>query len=83
MYKGRPCHSDDEVFRDGITNGAKWYSVSGGMQDWNYIHSNCFEITVEVACCKYPPAHELPKFWMENKKPLLSFMQQVYYLCGL
>lgn len=80
MFKGRPCHSDEEVFSDGITNGASWYSVSGGMQDWNYLHSNCFEITVEVACCKYPPAHELPQFWMENKNSLLSYMEQVWYV---
>ena len=42
---------------------------SGGMQDYNYVHSNCFEITLELGCVKYPQAVELPKFWDANKYP--------------
>jgi carboxypeptidase D len=68
-----------EHFRDGITNGAKWYSVTGGMQDYNYIRSNCFEITVEQGCRKFPPAADLPKYWLENKNPLLAFLDQVIH----
>jgi len=45
------------------------------MQDYNYVHSNCFEITFEVSCCKYPYENELPKFWKENKESLLRYVE--------
>ena len=49
----------------------------GGMQDYNYVHTNCFEITLELGCTKYPLAKELPKFWAANKYSLLVYMGQV------
>lgn len=42
--------------------------ILGGMQDYNYLWHGCMEITLEVSCCKYPPAHELPKYWQDNKQ---------------
>ena len=50
-------------------------SHTGGMQDFNYVHSNCFEVTFELTCCKFPWASELPKEWHLNKEPLLSFIE--------
>lgn len=51
--------------------------VVGGMQDWNYLHTNCFEVTIELGCVKYPKAEELPKYWAQNRRSLLQFMKQV------
>ena len=51
--------------------------ISGGMQDFNYLHSNCFEITVELTCCKYPQPKQLTEEWGNNRDALLSYMEQV------
>ncbi|CAB3980127.1 carboxypeptidase D-like [Paramuricea clavata] len=78
MHLGRACSGyPNEKFNLGITNGAHWYSVEGGMQDYNYFHSNCFEITLELSCCKFPYARELEKYWNDNKKALLAFIRKV------
>lgn len=67
----------EEHFIDGITNGASWSSLSGGMQDYNYVHSNCFEITLELGCDRFPKGTELEKYWHDNKKALVDLTQQV------
>ncbi|GBP39104.1 Carboxypeptidase D [Eumeta japonica] len=76
MKRGDTC--PPENFTNGITNGAFWYSVQGGMQDFNYIDSNCFEVTFELSCCKYPKAETLPDHWRLNKDPMLAFMEQTH-----
>jgi len=65
-------------FTNGITNGASWYNVAGGMQDYNYIHSDCMEITLELGCNKFPKKEELPRYWKENKQALVKFIEQAH-----
>ena len=77
--KSSKCEGDDDDFakQGGITNGAAWYSVAGGMQDFNYLGSNDFEITLELGCVKYPPAEKLNEEWENNRKALLEYMWHV------
>ena len=64
-------------FVNGVTNGANWYNVAGGMQDYNYVHSDCLEITLELGCNKFPKREDMPKYWEENKHALVKFIEQV------
>lgn len=80
MHHGKPsCPGLEarEEFTNGITNGAARRSYSGGMQDYSYDNTNCFEISVYVSCCKYPYARELEHLWKENKDALMQFAFQV------
>ncbi|KAK8552591.1 hypothetical protein V6N12_041176 [Hibiscus sabdariffa] len=45
-------------FERGITNGAAWYPIYDSMQDWNYIHGGCFELTLEISDNKWPNSKE-------------------------
>lgn len=64
-------------FAGGITNGARWYVLYGGMQDWNYLWLGDMELTIELSYEKWPEASELPHFWSSNKQSLLDYINLV------
>lgn len=76
MFLGEACPNDPKGFSNGTTNGAEWYVLEGGMQDYNYYWTGCMELTLELSCCKYPTRDRLPQFWKQNKKALLAFMSE-------
>ncbi|XP_041052647.1 carboxypeptidase M-like [Carcharodon carcharias] len=75
MFTGNHCGL---TFADGIVNGAEWYAVKGGMQDYNYVWGRCLDITLELTCCKYPQADQLPQLWNDNKAAMLEFMRLIH-----
>lgn len=66
-------------FIDGITNGAKWYVIYGGRQDYvnYYLHGR--EVTLELSMTKKLPSEYLDSYWNYNKWSLLNYMAQARY----
>ena len=70
------CHCD--TFSAGISNGAEWYLVDNGMQDFNYLFSNCLELTAELSCWKRPPTSNLQSEWENNLDSMLAVLESVH-----
>ena len=80
MHLGKSCSVGQHgfQFKDGIGNGAAWYPLTGSMNDFNYIFSNSFEVTVELTCCKKPDPSTLPLEWKKNKRSLVEYLKQAH-----
>lgn len=59
----------------GITNGAAWYAIDGGMQDWNYRYKGCNEVTIELSNTKQPSSAYIETYWNDNRQSMLSYIQ--------
>lgn len=66
---------------NGVTNGADWYKIGGGRQDYMNHYHQCRELTVECSTVKCPSASKLPLYWEYNYNSIFAFMNQV--LCGI
>jgi hypothetical protein len=64
-------------FVNGVVNGAAWYSVVGGMQDWNYRYDGCFDLTIELSHDFEPAAGQLPTLWSQNSESMLAYLEWV------
>lgn len=70
-------------FSHGITNGADWYIVNGGMQDWSYFWFNDLQITVELSHAKWPNYSDIPGFYRSNRNSLVAYMKKVHLGAGV
>ncbi len=59
----------------GRTNGADWYVVHGGMQDWNYHFEGCNEITIEMSNTKEPAPSTIPAYWSDNRLSMMHYIE--------
>ncbi|XP_015242875.1 PREDICTED: inactive carboxypeptidase-like protein X2 isoform X1 [Cyprinodon variegatus] len=62
----------------GLVNRAKWKPVTGSMNDFSYLHTNCFELSIFLSCDKFPHQSELAQEWEKNREAMLTFMEQVH-----
>ena len=66
-------------YNNGITNGAQWYMIGGGRQDYMNGYAQCREVTIECSNSKLPNPNQLPNFWTYNKESLFAYMTQCIY----
>jgi carboxypeptidase D len=62
-------------FYHGVTNGADWYMIWGGMQDWNYHFMGNTEVTLELSDVHNLPASQIPVFWDDNRQSMLAYIE--------
>eukprot|EP01105_Mastigella_eilhardi_P019675 TRINITY_DN4649_c0_g1_i3.p1 TRINITY_DN4649_c0_g1~~TRINITY_DN4649_c0_g1_i3.p1 ORF type:complete len:247 (-),score=56.74 TRINITY_DN4649_c0_g1_i3:56-796(-) len=74
-------HSSSE-FSNGITNGAAWYVLYGGIQDYSYLWHDDFLFTMEIGDDKWPSASALPSLWAQNR-PALAAFSKLALRCGI
>jgi len=72
-----PMYASRE-FNDGITNGAEWYCVYGGLQDWTIVYNHNFHVTIELSNVKNPAASELDGFWDDNQDAMMAYMNSAH-----
>ena len=66
-------------FPQGITNGADWYVITGGLQDWSYDQTACIDVTLEQSNTKWPSAGTLPGFWDDNRESYMHWIKVARY----
>lgn len=77
-----PEMRDSRSFENGVTNGAAWYSINGGMQDWSYFWHGDLQITVELSQIKWPNYSLMANYYRENKESLLTYLSRVHQGAG-
>ncbi len=77
-----PAMRSSRYFERGITNGAEWYVLKGGMQDWSYFWYDDLQVTIELSQKKWPRYKNIPGFYQDNKESMLKYMGLVHQGAG-
>jgi hypothetical protein len=62
----------------GITNGAAWYEITGGLQDYNLAYHSTMEVCAELSDIKWPPYADIPEHWVHNRDSMFWYMMAVH-----
>ena len=77
------CHAVNSNYmtdyNNGITNGAQWYMIGGGRQDYMNGYAQCREVTIECSNTKLPNGSQMPNFWNINKNAIFAYVNQCLY----
>eukprot|EP00298_Acanthocystis_sp_HF-20_P013680 c20467_g1_i2.p1 GENE.c20467_g1_i2~~c20467_g1_i2.p1 ORF type:complete len:475 (+),score=159.19 c20467_g1_i2:37-1461(+) len=65
-------------FPNGITNGADWYVLFGGLQDFSYAYNGMLHVTLELTETKFPAESYLESEWENNHDSVYRYMEQVH-----
>lgn len=63
----------------GITNGAQWYVINGGRQDYVNYYLEGREVTLELSTELRLDANHLDQHWNINRRSLLNYLAQCKY----
>jgi len=66
----------------GIIEASTYHTHEGSLMDYVYDTMHSAAISVYVSCCKFPAQDQLLQLWKQNRKPLVSVLQQVGALKG-
>jgi carboxypeptidase D len=73
----QPMYTDGS-FPQGIVNGSLWYSITGGMIDWNYRFMGCPEVLVELSYTKKPSPSLIPLYWADNRDSMYAYAETAH-----
>ena len=74
-FRHCPCHPDPITIGNYRSDDLE--IVSGGLQDFTYLFTDCLELTVEVSCQKKPPARSLARHWRSHYLSMISLLASV------
>jgi hypothetical protein len=65
-----------DFLNDGITNGAVWYEINGGRQDYVTWSLHGREVTIELDNTYQTPATKLETLWNSNYRSFLRYINE-------
>jgi len=63
----------------GVTNGAAWYVITGGRQDYMNYFAACRELTLEVSASFIEPVGNLNNMWSYHHRSMINYLKQGWY----